>query len=205
MEIQIAYCFRLISGTFNCRRKVRMIVADHDKMSPGNCGVFQLLKKVAFRRILAFYNSRKWGHFGGAWDTAYALLIDARQFRDFFMIFSWTVDTVFRHFVVSFAIKVIDNLFIGYGIPFFLICLRNRHSHQTVLFRAEEARSETVCLVRYWGFCWRKQSTTNTWGLAKLNVLVQVFDVNCGIVTATDFRWVTHHFTDLVQADSALG
>jgi len=28
MEIQIAYCFRLISGTFNCRRKVRMIVAD---------------------------------------------------------------------------------------------------------------------------------------------------------------------------------
>ncbi len=35
-------------------------------MSPGNQGVFQLLKEVSFRRILAFYNSRKWGHFRGA-------------------------------------------------------------------------------------------------------------------------------------------
>jgi len=33
-------------------------------MSPENQGVFQLLKEVTFRRILAFYNSRKWGHFG---------------------------------------------------------------------------------------------------------------------------------------------
>ena len=37
-----------------------------DKMSPGNQGVFQLLKEMAFRRILVFYNSRKWSHFGGA-------------------------------------------------------------------------------------------------------------------------------------------
>ena len=29
-------------------------------MSPGNQGVFQLLKEVTFRRILEFYNSRKW-------------------------------------------------------------------------------------------------------------------------------------------------
>jgi len=34
-------------------------------MSPGNQGVFQLLKEVTFRRILAFYDARKWGHFGG--------------------------------------------------------------------------------------------------------------------------------------------
>ena len=33
------------------------------KMSLENQGVFQLLKKVTFRRILTFYNSRKWGHF----------------------------------------------------------------------------------------------------------------------------------------------
>ena len=31
-------------------------------MSPENYGVFQLLKEVTFRRILAFYSSRKWGH-----------------------------------------------------------------------------------------------------------------------------------------------
>ena len=31
-----------------------------DKLSPENQGVFQLLKEVIFRRILAFYNSRKW-------------------------------------------------------------------------------------------------------------------------------------------------
>ena len=31
MEIQIVYCIRLISGTFNCRRKVRIIVADQRK------------------------------------------------------------------------------------------------------------------------------------------------------------------------------
>ncbi len=34
------------------------------KMSPGNQGVFQLLKEVTFRRILTFYSSEKWGHFG---------------------------------------------------------------------------------------------------------------------------------------------
>ncbi len=32
-------------------------------MSPENQGVFQLLKEVTFRRILAFYSSRKWGYF----------------------------------------------------------------------------------------------------------------------------------------------
>ena len=32
-------------------------------MSPENQGVFQLLKEVTFRRILAFYSSRTWGHF----------------------------------------------------------------------------------------------------------------------------------------------
>ncbi len=37
-----------------------------DKMSPENQGVFQLLKDGTFRRILTFYNSRKWGHFWGA-------------------------------------------------------------------------------------------------------------------------------------------
>jgi len=31
-------------------------------MSPGNQGVFQLLKEVIFRIILAFCSSRKWGH-----------------------------------------------------------------------------------------------------------------------------------------------
>jgi hypothetical protein len=35
-------------------------------MSLENCGVFQLLKEVTYQRILAFYNSRKWGYFGGA-------------------------------------------------------------------------------------------------------------------------------------------
>gem|GEM_PF-5471640 len=34
-------------------------------MSLENQGVFQLLKEVAFRRILAFYSSRKWGYFWG--------------------------------------------------------------------------------------------------------------------------------------------
>jgi hypothetical protein len=28
-------------------------------MSPENCGVFQLLKEVTFRRILAFYSSMR--------------------------------------------------------------------------------------------------------------------------------------------------
>ena len=32
-------------------------------MSPENQGVFQLLKEVTFRRILAFYISRKWDHY----------------------------------------------------------------------------------------------------------------------------------------------
>jgi len=34
-------------------------------MSPGNQGVFQLLKEVTFRRIVGFCSSRKWGHFEG--------------------------------------------------------------------------------------------------------------------------------------------
>ena len=34
-------------------------------MSLGDRRVSQLLKEVAFRRILAFYNSRKWDHFVG--------------------------------------------------------------------------------------------------------------------------------------------
>jgi hypothetical protein len=33
-------------------------------MSPGNQGVFQFMKEVTFQRIMAFYNLRKWGHFG---------------------------------------------------------------------------------------------------------------------------------------------
>jgi len=35
------------------------------KISPENQDVFQLLKEITFRKILAFYSSRKWGHFGG--------------------------------------------------------------------------------------------------------------------------------------------
>jgi len=31
-------------------------------MSLGNQGIFQLLKEVSFRGILAFYNYRKWDH-----------------------------------------------------------------------------------------------------------------------------------------------
>jgi len=38
-------------------------------MSPENQGVFQLLKEVTFRRILTFYNSRKWCHFWGGLST----------------------------------------------------------------------------------------------------------------------------------------
>ena len=34
-------------------------------MSPENQSVFQLLKEVAFRRIMVFYNTRKWWYFGG--------------------------------------------------------------------------------------------------------------------------------------------
>ncbi len=34
-------------------------------MSPGNQGVFQLMKEVTFQRILTFCNSEKWGRFGG--------------------------------------------------------------------------------------------------------------------------------------------
>jgi len=30
-------------------------------MSPENCGVFQLMEEITFRRNLAFYNSQKWG------------------------------------------------------------------------------------------------------------------------------------------------
>jgi len=34
------------------------------KMSPGNQGVFQLLKEVTFRGILAFYSSKNGGILG---------------------------------------------------------------------------------------------------------------------------------------------
>ena len=44
-------------------------------MSPGNMGVFQLLKEVTLRRILAFYSSRKWGHFGGICARPVVLLV----------------------------------------------------------------------------------------------------------------------------------
>jgi len=44
-------------------------------MSLENRGVFQLLKEVTFRRILAFYNSRKWGYFGGIHGRLSALCL----------------------------------------------------------------------------------------------------------------------------------
>jgi len=34
-------------------------------MSPGNQGVFMLLKDVTFWGILAFFYARKWAYFGG--------------------------------------------------------------------------------------------------------------------------------------------
>jgi hypothetical protein len=34
-------------------------------MSPGNQGVFQLVGRITFRRILVFYSTGKWGFFGG--------------------------------------------------------------------------------------------------------------------------------------------
>ncbi len=43
-------------------------------MAPENQAVFQLLKEVTFRRILAFYNSRKWGHLGVMLGLLSALL-----------------------------------------------------------------------------------------------------------------------------------
>ncbi len=44
-------------------------------MSPGNQGVFQLIKKVTFRRILVFYDARKWGHFWGDQCAAQCALV----------------------------------------------------------------------------------------------------------------------------------
>jgi len=44
-------------------------------MSPENQGVFQLLKEVAFRRILGFYSSRKWNHSGGTQCAAQCALV----------------------------------------------------------------------------------------------------------------------------------
>ena len=40
-----------------------------------NRSVFQLMKKVTFRRILTFCSSRKWGCFGGICGRLSALLI----------------------------------------------------------------------------------------------------------------------------------
>jgi hypothetical protein len=44
-------------------------------MSLGNQGVLQLLEEVNFRRFLAFYDARKWDHFGGICS----LLVDWRD------------------------------------------------------------------------------------------------------------------------------
>ena len=50
-------------------------------MSLENQGFFQLLKEVTFRRILVFYNSRKWGRFRGicTWSDASGWLIGLVQ------------------------------------------------------------------------------------------------------------------------------
>jgi len=41
-------------------------------MSLENCGVFQLLKEVTFRRNLELYDARKWIHFHGALSPSYS-------------------------------------------------------------------------------------------------------------------------------------
>jgi len=43
-------------------------------MSPENQSVFKLLKEVTFLRILAFFNSRKWGYFGVISRGSFALV-----------------------------------------------------------------------------------------------------------------------------------
>ncbi len=54
-------------------------------MSPENCGVFQLLREVIFRRILAFCNAQKWNNFGLlharilAWYDYEVMLKEIRQ------------------------------------------------------------------------------------------------------------------------------
>jgi hypothetical protein len=58
MEIQIAYCFRLISGTFNCHRTVRMIVADHQRRHIPEYGA-ELWKKP-MKNLISENNNRKW-------------------------------------------------------------------------------------------------------------------------------------------------
>jgi len=45
-------------------KKLLHYVIMGDKMSPENQDALQLLKEVNFRRILTFYSSEKWGHFG---------------------------------------------------------------------------------------------------------------------------------------------
>jgi hypothetical protein len=53
MEIQIAYCFRLISGTFNCHRTVRMIVADQGIEQKANWLREEFLTGTAIAVIIA--------------------------------------------------------------------------------------------------------------------------------------------------------
>ncbi len=52
-------------------------------MPPGNQGVFQLLIEVTFRRILAFYSSRKWDHLGVMLGLLSALLAGGTGLGDF--------------------------------------------------------------------------------------------------------------------------
>ena len=65
MEIQIVYCFRLISGTFNCRRKVRMIVADHIH----NIARANIAKMAIDQMIFLFF---KWFHLHPVFVQEYA-------------------------------------------------------------------------------------------------------------------------------------
>ena len=50
-------------------------------MSPGLGGVFRLMKKVNFRRILAFYSLWKWGTFWGHLFAAECALVGCDTIR----------------------------------------------------------------------------------------------------------------------------
>ena len=54
---------------------MRELYAYSTTMSPENCGVFQLLKEVTFRGILAFYSSKNGGILGGIFSQLGALLL----------------------------------------------------------------------------------------------------------------------------------
>jgi len=60
-------------------------------MSLENQGVFQFLKDVTFRGILAFYSSREWGHFGD--DLSLFCSLRLRQLVS--PLFSFYVETNF--------------------------------------------------------------------------------------------------------------